>query len=137
MKRLHLIIMLTVAFLLAGCTKQETPVTPTPQQNSIVGTKWTTSYSDDSMVIEFASNSEVIGYFANSSGGIIGDVFNGTYYKSGNTITFKNFRLRWIYAYYELQTGTISGSVISTRGKECWNIESNTWVDWNKNWVKK
>lgn len=130
---LLLFIGITAAF--TSCKKEDKP--QQPQQQSIVGTKWTTSFSDDMIVIEFTSSNEVIGYFANSGGGIIWDVVRGTYTKSGNSITFHNLTLKWIYAYYELQSGTVSGSVLTTRGRETFNIESSNWYSWNETWTKK
>lgn len=139
MKRLKyaviLMLGLSMASNLASCNKEETP--STPQQPSIVGTKWTTTYADYVMVLEFTSNNEVIGYFANTGGAITGSVFNGTYSKTNNSITFSNLRYRWIYAYYELQTGTINGSILSTKGRETFDINSGNWYEWNENWNKQ
>ena len=137
MKKLHLIIMLAAVVLLAGCTKQETPTT---EQNSVVGTKWTTSYADDIMVLEFASATEVIAYFTYSNGALIGDVFNGTYQQNGNAITFNNFRIRWLFSsscYYELRSGTIVGSILQTKGRETFDITNGNWSSWSENWNKQ
>src|SRR5574344_698293 len=78
-------------------------------KSSLISTKWTTSYVDYTMVIEFMLESKVKSYFAEPNGVYDSGRTNRTHKVSGNNITFSNLTFKWIYAYYRLLTGTISG----------------------------
>ena len=132
------IILLCVALcstvFFSGCEKPE----PEPQEvNPLVGTKWFASYSDYLMVLEFTSETEVMGFFAKPNGVYYKGRTNGTYSVSGNRVTFSGLTYQWIYAYYRLESGSISGSLLSTTGKRTFDIEKGEWATWNDTFSKQ
>lgn len=129
-----LVAALSGLFLFSSCQTPE----PEPQEvNPLVGTKWYASYSDYLMVLEFPSDTEVIGYFAKENGVFYGGRTNGTYSVSGNRVTFAGLTYQWIYAYYKLESGTISGSLLSTTGQRTFNIEKGEWSPWSDTFSKQ
>lgn len=132
MKRILSIALVIFSILCAlSCTKNTTD-----SGNPLVGTKWTTSYSDYLMVLEFTSEKDVTGYFAKPSGAYYSGQIQGTYSFSNNSITFSDMTFRWMYAYYKLESGTLSGSLLNTKGKETFNIDGGEWFDWERTWSK-
>lgn len=80
---------------------------------------------------------EVSAYFAKPNGVYYSGLVSGTYTISGNNVSFKDLTYRWIYAYYRLETGILNGSLLSTKGKETFNIEKGEWYDWSKVYTKQ
>ena len=89
------------------------------------------------MVLEFTSETEVMGYFAKPNGVYYKGRANGTYSVSGNRVTFSGLTYQWIYAYYRLESGSISGSLLSTTGKRTFDIEKGEWATWNDTFSKQ
>lgn len=130
MKRILSLALVIISIICTlSCSKEK-------DRNPLVGTKWTTSYADDLMVLEFTSDKDVTGYFAKSSGAYLSGQIQGTYSFSNNNITFSNMTFRWMYAYYRLDSGTLSGSLLNTTGKETFNIDGGEWFDWKETWSK-
>ena len=132
-KTLFILAVITAMTAFSGCTKEE---------DKLVGTKWMTSdYGDKTIVLEFTSSSTVIGYIASENGVIDGNTYSGSYSISGNSITFNNMRIirktSAVWNYYDLQTGILNGSIISTVGKETYNLDSGQWYSWNMTWNKQ
>lgn len=120
--------------LFSACEKPE----PEPQEvNPLVGTKWFASYSDYLMVLEFSSETDVMDYFAKPNGVYYKGRTNGTYSVSGNRVTFSGLTYQWIYAYYCLESGSISGSLLTTTGKHTFDIEKGEWTTWNDTFSKQ
>ena len=105
--------------------------------NPLVGTKWFASYSDYLMVLEFTSETEATGYFAKDNGVYYSGRTSGTYKVSGNRVTFNDLTYRWIYAYYNLQSATISGSLLSGMGQYTFNIDKGVWSPWSETFSKQ
>ena len=105
--------------------------------NTLVGTKWYTSYSDYLMVLEFVSKNQVIGYFAKPNGVYYSGKVNGTYSTNGNSVTFSNMTYQWMYAYYKLEAASIDGSLLSTSGKKTFDIDSGNWYSWSETFSKQ
>ena len=140
MKKLLLTLLaISVAILtIASCNEQPVaPDTPTKEPNPLVGTKWYASYADYLMVLEFTSDTDVNGYFAKSNGVYSSGLTSGTYTVSGNSVKFTGLTYRWIYAYYRLESGTISGSLLSTKGQETFNIDKGEWYSWTETFTKQ
>ena len=132
-KFIHLLLVAFVAVLsLSSCEK-----TPEKEENPLVGTKWFASYSDYLMVLEFTSDTEVTGYFAKDNGVYYSGRTSGTYTVSGNKVTFNDLTYCWIYAYYKLQSATISGSLLSGTGQYTFNIDKGDWSPWNETFSKQ
>ena len=107
------------------------------ETNPLVGTKWYASYSDYLMVLEFISDTEVTGYFAKDNGVYDSGKTSGTYTVSGNRVTFSGLTYRWIYAYYRLESGILSGSLLSTTGQKTFSIDKGEWSSWNDTFSKQ
>lgn len=132
-KFIYLLLVAFVAVLsLSSCEK-----TSEKEENPLVGTKWFASYSDYLMVLEFTSDTEVTGYFAKDNGVYYSGRTSGTYTVSGNKVTFNDLTYRWIYAYYKLQSATISGSLLSGTGQYTFNIDKGDWSPWNETFSKQ
>lgn len=123
-------LLLSILMLMVSCSTIET------EDNPLIGTKWTTSYSDYLMVLEFTSNNQVTGYFAKSNGVYNSGMVNGSYTLKGNQIIFSDLTYKWIYAYYRVESATLTGSLLSTNGKQTFDIDSGEWSDWDKVWNK-
>lgn len=132
MKKLVLILAVVTAMAaISGCNKQA------EDSNILVGTKWVTTCSNDEIIVlEFSSSSEVTGYIASIEGIISGNPYKGSYSLSGSSIAFNGLQIKRIYHLYELRSGTISGSILSTSGREKYG-ENGQWFGWNTNWNKK
>lgn len=101
-------------------------------KNSLSGTKWTATYSDLLMVLEFTSSSDVIGYFAKENGTYYTGMTNGKYKVSGDRITFTNLTFRYAYAGYELESGSINGPLLTANGVYSMNVDKGNWSSWSK-----
>ena len=129
-KYIYLLLVAFVAMLsFSSCEK-------TPE-NPLVGTKWFASYSDHLMVLEFTSDTEVTGYFAKDNGVYYSGRTSGTYAFSGGKVTFNDLTYRWMYAYYRLQSATVSGSLLSGTGQYTFNIDKGEWSPWNETFSKQ
>ncbi|MEE0990529.1 MAG: hypothetical protein UIC45_04345 [Paludibacteraceae bacterium] len=84
MKKINYLFLSLFILLIVSCSNEETV------DNPLVGTKWTTSYADYMMVLEFTSNNDVTGYFANPTGEYYSGIVNGTYTLKGNSVNFSN-----------------------------------------------
>lgn len=131
MKRIlcYLIAVISAVVSLSSCDKDST-------KNELVGTKWSSSYADYLMVLEFVSDTQVQGYFAKPNGTYYSGQITGTYKIDDNTIVFSNMTYRWMYAYYELNSGKVNGSLLSTEGKQTFDIDKGDWSDWKETWNK-
>ena len=127
---LSVLIIAMVSF--TGCEK---PAKEEP--NPLAGTKWFASYSDYLMVLEFTSDTEVTGYFAKPNGVYYSGQTSGTYKVTGSKVTFSGLTYRWMYAYYRLETGSISGSLLSTSGQYTFNIDKGDWSPWTETFSKQ
>lgn len=132
-KFIYFLLVAFVAMLsLSSCEK-----TPEKEENPLVGTKWFASYSDYLMVLEFTSDTEVTGYFAKDNGVYYSGRTSGTYTVSGSKVTFNDLTYRWMYAYYKLQSATVSGSLLSGTGQYTFNIDKGEWSPWNETFSKQ
>lgn len=134
MKKFIYLLLIAIAAMLSfsSCEK-----TPEKEENPLVGTKWFASYSDYLMVLEFTSDTEVTGYFAKDNGVYYSGRTSGTYAFSGGKVTFNDLTYRWMYAYYKLQSATISGSLLSGTGQYTFNIDKGEWSPWNETFSKQ
>lgn len=129
-----LFIVLLISVFTFSCQKDGSK---TNGSNKLVGTKWYATYSNYLMVLEFTSNIEVTGYFANDNGVYYKGRTSGTYKVSGNTVTFYDFRYRWSYAYYKLESASVSGSLLSVTGQSTINIDNDEWRPWTETFSKQ
>ena len=107
------------------------------EPNPLVGTKWFASYSDYLMVLEFTSETDVTGYFAKPNGVYYSGQTSGTYTVSGSRVTFSGLTYRWMYAYYRLESASISGSLLSGIGQYTFDIDKGVWSPWNETFSKQ
>ena len=132
MKKIYNLFFSLLVLLTVSCSNEET------LDNSLVGTKWTTSYGSNIMVIEFTSNEDVVGYFAKPSGVYYCGMVDGTYTLKDNTVYFANMTFDYgIHIYYKLQTATINGNLMSSSGMEIYDLEKGvSSYNWNEFWSK-
>lgn len=116
----------------ASCEKSDPKVS-----NPLVGTKWFASYSDYLMVLEFTSDSDVIGYFATDNGVYYSGKTSGAYKIAGNSVTFSDLSFRWMYAYYRPESASVSESLLSVTGQYTFNIDKGDWSAWSKTFSKQ
>jgi len=134
-KFLSLVFAIVIGVLSLTSCEKATP--DTKESNPLVGTKWYASYSDYLMVLEFTSDADVTGYFAKPNGVYYSGQTTGTYKVSGNSVTFSGLTYRWIYAYYKLESGSINGSLLSTRGQKTFDIDKGDWSSWTDTFSKQ
>lgn len=127
-----LLICFALALLMPSCSKKD----KSTNSNDLVGTKWTTTYADHFMVIEFTSSSQVQGYIATGSNlAYYGGLSSGSYSASGNNITFNGFDIVYLSCHYKPNTGSINGGVMRTQGQKSL-YSNNDWTSWNETWTK-
>lgn len=137
MKKLfYLFAIITVAFGFTACGSDDE--TEVPQiKNQLVGTKWHTSYADYIMLLEFTSENQVQGYFAKDNGSYYTGRTTGSYKITGDKVLFSNIEFVWVYAHYKLEEGNLSGSLLSTKGQQTFNVSKGEWSAWNETWNKQ
>jgi len=135
--RKFLSILLAIALgisCLSSCGK-DNPGSQGP--NPLVGTKWFASYADYLMVLEFTSETDVTGYFAKPNGVYDSGQTSGKYTVSGHHVTFSGLTYRWMYAYYRLESASVSGSLLSGTGQYTFNIDKGDWSPWTEIFSKQ
>lgn len=93
--------------------------------STLIGSKWTKSYSTHLDVLEFSSKKDVQYYVADKNGNFESDMSNGTYKINGSKIIFTNLKDKLIDA--KITEGEITGNTIIL--KMYWMSDEGNKVD--------
>lgn len=132
MKKIILLFAL-LSTLLVGCKKEDDT-----KQSSLAGTKWTQTYVDDLMVLEFTSDNGVALYWADKNLNIDGRAYTGTYSLKGNIISFK--LSGWHYAKYVIDNATINGGFMTVNSRWSYkesDVDNGGGVESTDTYIKK
>ena len=123
-----------------GDTSRNTNGGTSENSNSLSGTTWTAPYgSDELFLIKFTSNTKCESYFADRNLNFVRSAKQGSYKVSGSTVSFYGIEFVHIYMVYKLQSGTISGNFMNTKGENYTSTTSGgegVHYEWNKTWNK-
>lgn len=101
-----LLSLVILSFIITSCKGEE----DTPK-DTLNGTEWTCSSSDEIEHLEFISDSEVE-YFYTKDGAVNSRVARGTYHKSGNQVLFHNLKLAHNLTLTTFKSASITGKTM-------------------------
>lgn len=94
-----------------------------PGASSLNGTRWSADLSSYAyLIIEFRSDSEVVGYRTDATGGVSGSVAKGRYSFDGTRVVFSNFAIPDLMGSETFVDGVLDGSS---------RMVVNYWWEWN------
>ena len=114
MKKILSLFAVVAALFFASCSNNDEPEKPA---NSLEGTVWANSFStsDDILVIEFTSSTDVIGYLADINGDPIYNPNSGSYKFDGKNVTFTDFTVLYFTFQNHFTSAEISGNFMTTK----------------------
>lgn len=111
-----LLSVLLLAFACVSCGDDE------PEAPSLNGTRWSADLSSAYLVVEFVSDSEVVGYHTDVVGDVPGSVAKGRYTFDGTKVVFSDFAIADLMGSSHFVDGVLEG-----RGR----LVLTYWWEWN------
>ncbi len=113
-----LLSVLMLALACSSCGGDDEPEAP-----SLKGTRWSADLSSYAcLIVEFTSDSEVVGYHTNAGGDVSGSVAKGRYSFDGSKVTFSDFVIDDLSGSNHFVDGVVEGKS---------RLVLNYWWEWS------